>query len=68
MDRFVKGAVLGQGSFGRAILCTSKADGKKYVIKEIDVSRIPRAEKEAAMQEVKVSQFKALIYIKGRDD
>jgi NIMA (never in mitosis gene a)-related kinase 1/4/5 len=53
-DKYTKGQVLGQGSFGRAILVTRKSDGKKFVMKEIDVSRMPRAEKEAAMQEVKV--------------
>ena len=50
--------MLGKGSFGAAYLVTCKADGQKYVLKEIDVSRMQRAEREAAEQEAKVP-FKA---------
>lgn len=32
----------------------NKTDGKNYVIKEIDVSRMPRAEREASQQEAKL--------------
>jgi NIMA (never in mitosis gene a)-related kinase 1/4/5 len=48
------GRVLGKGSFGVAILVTCKADMKKYVIKEIDISRMPKAERESAELEAKV--------------
>lgn len=54
MDKFVRGKVLGKGSFGCAILVTNKLDGKNYVIKEIDISRMPKAEREASEQEAKV--------------
>lgn len=33
MESYVKGKVLGKGSFGCAILATNKATGKDYVIK-----------------------------------
>ena len=46
--------MLGKGSFGAAYLVTCKADGLKYVLKEIDVSRMQRTEREAAEQEAKV--------------
>lgn len=46
--------MLGKGSFGCAILCTRKKDNKQFVIKEIDISRMPPAEKESAHQEAKV--------------
>ncbi|KAK9809093.1 hypothetical protein WJX72_009300 [[Myrmecia] bisecta] len=54
MDKYIKGKLLGKGSYGAAFLVSSKLDGKKYVIKEIDVSRLPRKEREAAEQEAKV--------------
>lgn len=54
MDKFVRGKVLGKGSFGSAILVTNKVDGKNYVIKEVDMSRMPKAERDAAEQEAKL--------------
>ena len=57
MDKFVRGKVLGKGSFGCAVLVTSKVDGKNYVIKEIDVSRMPKAERDSAEQEAKVGRW-----------
>lgn len=53
-DKYIRGKLLGKGSFGSAILVTSKVDGKQHVIKEIDVSRMPRAERESAELEAKV--------------
>ena len=61
MDNYVKGVLLGRGSFGSAFLATSKKDGKKYVIKEIDVSRMQKKEREAAEQEAKVSSVPGLL-------
>jgi hypothetical protein len=85
MDRYVKGKLLGKGSFGSAWLAAEKANPSAYVVssriprmrprasglgqpaahpvaafdtqvmKEIDISRMPRAEREAAQQEAKVS-------------
>ncbi len=56
MDNYVRGKVLGKGSFGSAVLVTSKKDGKNYVIKEIDISRMPAAEREASKQEAQVGE------------
>jgi hypothetical protein len=52
-DKYVRGKVLGKGSFGQAVLVTRK-DGKNFVIKEIDISRMPKVERESAEQEAKV--------------
>ncbi|KAG2486399.1 hypothetical protein HYH03_014976 [Edaphochlamys debaryana] len=54
MDKYIRGKVLGKGSFGCAILVTNKLDNKNYVIKEIDISRMPKAERDAAEQEAKL--------------
>ncbi|WIA14899.1 hypothetical protein OEZ85_001614 [Tetradesmus obliquus] len=54
MENYSKGKLLGKGSFGSAWLCTSKLDAKNYVIKEVDISRMPRAERESAEQEAKL--------------
>ena len=53
-DKFVRLKVLGKGSFGSAILVQRKPDSKNFVIKEIDVSRMPKQERETAEQEAKV--------------
>lgn len=59
-DRYIKGQLLGKGSFGAAYLVTCKADGQKYVLKEIDISRMQRSEREAAEQEAKVRSLSRL--------
>eukprot|EP00983_Pelagomonas_calceolata_P094130 1157850-Pelagomonas_calceolata.AAC.14 len=55
MDKYVRGKVLGKGSFGVCSIVTRKSDGKNFVVKEIDVSRMPRAERETAELEAKAS-------------
>jgi NIMA (never in mitosis gene a)-related kinase len=54
MENFNKLKLLGKGGFGSAFLCVNKLDGKNYVIKEVDVSRMSKPEREAAEQEAKV--------------
>ena len=55
MEKYQKIRVLGKGSFGCAILASNKAEGgKKYVIKELDVTNISKAERQAAQQEAQV--------------
>lgn len=54
-DKYVRGKLLGKGSFGCAVLVTSKVDGNNYVIKEVDMSAMPKAEREAAEREAKVN-------------
>lgn len=62
-SQYVRGKVLGKGSFGAAILVTRKKDGKQFVIKEIDISRMPPAEKVASKQEAQVC---ACLALRGR--
>ncbi|KAK2846108.1 hypothetical protein Q7C36_010962 [Tachysurus vachellii] len=40
MDKYVEEMMIGEGSFGKAILVRSREDGHQYVIKEIHISRI----------------------------
>ncbi|KAF5839493.1 kinase-like domain-containing protein [Dunaliella salina] len=54
MDKYVRGKVLGKGSFGVCSIVTRKSDGKSFVVKEIDVSRMPKAERETAELEAKL--------------
>jgi len=70
MNKYNKGKVLGQGSFGRAILVTDKTTGQRYVMKEIDVSRMPQSEREAAKLEARVLQVSPSVHphISWNDD
>lgn len=43
MDRYVRVKKIGEGSFGKALLVKKKADGKQYVIKEINISKVCQA-------------------------
>jgi len=54
MDKYVRGKVLGRGSFGCAVLVACKATGKQFVVKEVSVRAMPAAEREAAKQEAEV--------------
>jgi serine/threonine protein kinase len=54
MDKYIKGHLLGKGSFGSAYLVTHKADGRRYVLKETPVMHMPPVERQAAMQEAEV--------------
>lgn len=40
MDRYVRVRKIGEGSFGKALLVKKKNDGKHYVIKEINISKV----------------------------
>jgi len=40
MDKYVKVRKIGEGSFGKALLVKRKEDGKQYVIKEINTSKV----------------------------
>jgi serine/threonine protein kinase len=55
MDKYIRGCLLGKGSFGAAYLATERATGKKYVLKEISLNRMTAGEKKGAMQEADVS-------------
>ncbi|XP_048383448.2 serine/threonine-protein kinase Nek1 isoform X3 [Stegostoma tigrinum] len=54
MDKYVKVNKIGEGSFGKAILVNSKEDGRQYVIKEINISRMSNKEREESRREVAV--------------
>ena len=40
MNRYVRVKKIGEGSFGKALLVKKKSDGKHYVIKEINISKV----------------------------
>lgn len=40
MEKYARLQKIGEGSFGKAILVKSTEDGKQYVIKEINISRV----------------------------
>ncbi|XP_020661142.3 serine/threonine-protein kinase Nek1 isoform X1 [Pogona vitticeps] len=54
MDKYTKLQKIGEGSFGKAILVKSKEDGKQYVIKEINISKMSNKEREESRREVAV--------------
>ncbi|CAH2300538.1 serine threonine- kinase Nek1 isoform X2 [Pelobates cultripes] len=54
MEKYVKISKIGEGSFGKAILVKSKADGRQYVIKEIGISKMSNKERQESRKEVSV--------------
>lgn len=40
MDNYEKVKKIGEGAFGKALLVKKKEDGKHYVIKEVNTSRV----------------------------
>jgi len=55
MDQYRRIKIIGKGAFGSAILVQARADPKKqFVIKEVDVSRLPAKEREEAKKEIKL--------------
>uniref|UniRef100_A0A672Y2L8 non-specific serine/threonine protein kinase n=1 Tax=Sphaeramia orbicularis TaxID=375764 RepID=A0A672Y2L8_9TELE len=54
MDKYDKVKKIGEGSFGKAILVTSKEDGRQYVIKEIGISGMSSKERQESRKEVAV--------------
>ena len=55
MEKYTRVKLLGSGSYGTATLFTTK-DGKRVVIKEIDIRSMPPSECKAAEQEAKVQK------------
>lgn len=54
MEKYVRLQKIGEGSFGKAILVKSTEDGKQYVIKEINISRMSNKERKESRREVAV--------------
>ncbi|XP_023598613.1 serine/threonine-protein kinase Nek1 isoform X3 [Trichechus manatus latirostris] len=54
MEKYVRIQKIGEGSFGKAILVKSKEDGRQYVIKEINISRMSSRERDESRREVAV--------------
>ncbi|XP_053441753.1 serine/threonine-protein kinase Nek1 isoform X4 [Nycticebus coucang] len=54
MEKYVRLQKIGEGSFGKAILVKSTEDGRQYVIKEINISKMSSKEREESSREVAV--------------
>ncbi|XP_025240545.1 serine/threonine-protein kinase Nek1 isoform X5 [Theropithecus gelada] len=54
MEKYIRLQKIGEGSFGKAILVKSTEDGRQYVIKEINISRMSSKEREESRREVAV--------------
>lgn len=56
MDNLKQIKLLGEGAFGKCYLCEHPSDGTKYVVKQIDISRMTQQEKKEAYHEAKVME------------
>ncbi|XP_069872603.1 serine/threonine-protein kinase Nek1 isoform X9 [Dipodomys merriami] len=54
MEKYVRLQKIGEGSFGKAVLVKSAEDGRQYVIKEINISKMSSKEREESRREVAV--------------
>ncbi|XP_075842934.1 serine/threonine-protein kinase Nek1 isoform X4 [Microtus pennsylvanicus] len=54
MEKYVRLQKIGEGSFGKAVLVKSTEDGRHYVIKEINISRMSGKERQESRREVAV--------------
>ncbi|XP_048186319.1 serine/threonine-protein kinase Nek1 isoform X5 [Perognathus longimembris pacificus] len=54
MEKYVRLQKIGEGSFGKAVLVKSTEDGRQYVIKEINISKMSSKEREESRREVAV--------------
>ncbi len=53
-EKYTRIKLLGEGSFGKAYLVRVNATGEQAVIKEIDLTKVPEAEKREALKEAKI--------------
>lgn len=54
MERFRLKRKLGEGGFAKALLCEDRRSRELFVIKEVELGKLPRAEREEARREVGV--------------
>lgn len=54
MDRYEIQKVVGQGSYGRAILCKRKKDAKLCIIKQISLAKLSKREAKLTEQEAQL--------------
>ena len=54
MDRYDIQKVVGQGSYGRAILCRRKKDSKLCIIKQISLAKLSKREAKMTEQEAQL--------------
>ncbi|XP_060642795.2 serine/threonine-protein kinase Nek5 [Anolis sagrei] len=52
MDQYEIMKMIGEGSFGKVFLARGKEDNRQCVIKEINLTKMPRKEKESSQKEV----------------
>nr|XP_060642795.1 serine/threonine-protein kinase Nek5 [Anolis sagrei ordinatus] len=52
MDQYEIIKMIGEGSFGKVFLARGKEDNRQCVIKEINLTKMPRKEKESSQKEV----------------
>jgi NIMA (never in mitosis gene a)-related kinase len=56
MENLKQIKLLGEGAFGKCYLCEKPSDGSKYVVKQIDISKMTPQEKKEAYHEAKVME------------
>ena len=54
MEKYELIKIVGQGSFGKALLCRRKKDSKKCIIKQISIAKMGRKEAQFTEQEAKL--------------
>ncbi|KAG3264896.1 hypothetical protein H1C71_001240 [Ictidomys tridecemlineatus] len=54
MGKYARVQKIGEGSFGKAILVESTEDGRQYVIKEINISKMSSKERKESRREIAV--------------
>lgn len=54
MERYRVLRTIGKGSFGAALVATNTRDGRNYVIKQVNISKLSRRQQEEAHNETRV--------------
>lgn len=51
MEKYEVLKIVGQGSFGKALLCSRKTDKRKCIVKQINLSKLSRKDAKQTEQE-----------------